>query len=337
MKEILHRLCADKGISGSEDEMRGIIRELAGDIAGVRSLPLGSIAAEMGDPDAKKHIMLDAHIDRIGLIVTYIDDEGFIKAEPVGGIDLRTLAGNVVTVYGKEELTGVICTVPPHLSRDNKALTREAVWIDTALPVRQVRELVQQGDSVLVCSAYTELLGNKISCSALDNRAGCAVLIRCMQLLRDKELPCRLSVVFSSQEETHESGAETAAFILRPDEAVVIDAGYGRQQGVPKEKSGKLGSGSIISIAPSLSRGVTDKLIALARELNMASAYEVCGGKTGTNADKISVSAGGVRTGCISFPDKNMHTQTEMVSLDDLEKLSQLLALYVLEGGASHA
>ena len=114
-------------------------------------------------------------------------------------------------------------------------------------------------------------------------------------------------------------------------------ANYGRQQDVPKEKSGKLGSGSIISIAPSLSRGVTDKLIDLARRMNMASAYEVCGGKTGTNADKISVSAGGVRTGCISFPDKNMHTQTEMVSLDDLEKLSQLLALYVLEGGASHA
>ena len=117
MKEILKELCIDRGVSGSENEMLDVIKELVGDFAEVSADGMGDILVTMGDKNAEKHIMLDAHMDRIGLIVTYINENGFIKAEPVGGIDLRTLQSSAVKVLGKETILGVICTMPPHLSK----------------------------------------------------------------------------------------------------------------------------------------------------------------------------------------------------------------------------
>ena len=336
MKEILRKLCTDRGVSGSETEMLPVLAELMGDGAELTADRNGNIIAAMGDPGAEKHIMLDAHVDRIGLVVTYIHEEGFLKAEPVGGIDLRTLPSSAVKVLGKEEVLGVVCTMPPHLAKDEE-LSRDKIWVDTGLPADKVRELVSLGDRIIVCSRYTELLNNCVAVSALDNRAGCAVLVQCARRLKDQKLPCRLSLVFSVQEETSELGAATAAFSLMPDEAVVVDVGFASQKGVEPEKSGKIGCGGIISMAPSLSKEVTEKLKELAGRLSMDCDYEVSGSTTGTNADKIAIAGSGVRTGVISIPEKNMHTQTELVSVDDMEKLSELLALYVMEGGACHA
>jgi len=337
MNEILKKLCADMGISGRESGMLTVVRKLIGDSADVSVDKNGNIIASLGDINADKHIMIDAHIDRIGLIVTYIDDEGFIKAENVGGIDLRTLPSSAVKVFGREEILGVVCTVPPHLTDGDSEPSKDKIWIDTGLPADKVRELVSLGDSIILCSRYTELLNDCIAVSALDNRSGCAVLINTIYLLKDKILPCRVSFVFSVQEETNESGAQTAAFSLNPDEAVVIDVGFAKQEGVPAEKSGAIGCGGIISIAPVLSGSVTNKLIDISKRLGMECDYEVSGSLTGTNADKIAVSGSGVKTGVISVPSKNMHTQTEIVSLKDMEKISELLAVYITEGGAENA
>ena len=337
MKEILKKLCIDKGVSGSETEMFDVIKELVGDFAEVSSDGMGDILVTMGDKNAKKHIMLDAHVDRIGLVVTYINENGFIKAEPVGGIDLRTLQSSAVKVLGKENILGVICTMPPHLSKNDDELSKDKIWIDTGLSADEVKKLVSLGDKIIVCSEFRELLNNQVAVSALDNRAGCAVLVKCAELLKDKNLPCRLSLVFSVQEETSELGAGISAYSLEPDEAVVVDVGFAKQDGVPDEKSGKIGCGAIISISPVLSKKVTDKIKDIAKRLDMKCDYEVCGGATGTNADKISSSRGGIMTGCISIPEKNMHTQVEVVSLDDMEKIAELLSIYVQEGGACNA
>ena len=287
MKEILKKLCIDKGVSGSETEMFDVIKELVGDFAEVSADGMGDILVTMGDKNAKKHIMLDAHVDRIGLVVTYINENGFIKAEPVGGIDLRTLPSRAVKGLGKENILGVICTMPPHLSKNDDELSKDKIWIDTGLSADEVKKLVSLGDKIIVCSEFRELLNNQVAVSALDNRAGCAVLVKCAELLKDKNLPCRLSLVFSVQEETSELGAGISAYSLEPDEAVVVDVGFAKQDGVPDEKSGKIGCGAIISISPVLSKKVTDKIKDIAKRLDMEGDYEVCGGATGTNADKI--------------------------------------------------
>ncbi len=338
MKDILYKLCRCGGVSGRESEMLPVIKELLGDYAEVYQDVNGSIIAETGNKNADKHILLDAHTDRIGLIAAYINDEGFIKAEPVGGIDLRTLRGSAATVMGREKITGVICAMPPHLSGDkDEELSKDKIWIDTGLNADRVKESVSLGDSIIIYSEPRELLNNCVSMPALDNRAGCAALIRCAELLSKREIPCRLSLVFSAQEETSELGAKTSAFSLSPDEAVIVDVGFAAQDGVPNEKCGNIGCGGIISISPVLSRAVTNKLIEIAKRMNIECGFEVCGGKTGTNADAISASGSGVACGIISIPEKNMHTQTETVSLDDIERVAELLAVYVSEGGAENA
>ena len=337
MKEILKKLCIDRGVSGSETEMLDVIKELVGDFAEVSADNMGDILVTMGDENSSKHIMFDAHIDRIGLVVTYINENGFIKAEPVGGIDLRTLQSSAVKVLGKENILGVVCTMPPHLSKNDDELSKDKIWIDTGLSADEVKNLVSLGDKIVVCSEFRELLNNQVAVSALDNRAGCAVLVKCAELLKEKKLSCRLSLVFSVQEETSELGAGISAYSLEPDEAVVVDVGFAKQDGVPDEKSGKIGCGAIISISPVLSKKVTDKIKDIAKSLEMDCDYEVCGGSTGTNADKISSSRDGVMTGCISIPEKNMHTQVEVVSLDDMKKIAELLAIYAENGGAENA
>ena len=336
MKEILRHLCIDKGVSGSEEELFHTVSDMLEFASSVRMMPNGNIIAEMGDPNAEKHILFDAHADRIGLIVTYINEEGFLKAEPVGGIDLRTLPGRAVTVFGKEAVTGIICSVPPHLSEDGE-LSKDKIWIDTGLAKETVREKIALGDKILLHGSFKELLGGNIAMSGLDNRSGCAVLIECARLLKEKKLPIRLSLVFSAQEETNEMGAATAAFALNADEAVIVDVGFGAQDGVPIEKSGKLGEGAIISISPVLSRPVTKRLQQIADEIGMNCSYEVCGDGTGTNADRIAAAKGGIPCGVISIPCKNMHTPVEVVNLSDMQQIAKLLSVYAEKGGAVHA
>lgn len=139
-------------------------------------------------------------------------------------------------------------------------------------------------------------------------------------------------MVFSSQEETNESGASTAAFLLEPDEAIVVDTGFAKQEGVPSGQSGEMGKGPIISIAPVLSRRLTDRLMNTADKLGITYALEVDGGMTGTNADGISVTRGGILCAVISVPDKNMHTQTETVSIKDIEDTARVIAEYIIGG-----
>ncbi len=332
-KEVLKTLCCECGVSGREGEMFEIIKELVGEYTDdIYQMPTGTIVASLGQKDAKRHIMLDAHIDRIGLIVTYINDEGFIKAEPVGGMDLRAMAGTVVVVQGNENITGVICTLPPHLSKKDEGMTRDTIWIDTGLAPEKVKGLVSPGDTAIVRSSFRELLGSKAAVSALDNRAGCAVIVRCAELIYDKLRDIRVSLVFSSQEETNESGAKTAAFMLQPDEAIIVDVGFASQDGVPAGQSGELGKGPVFSIAPVLSRKMTNELIACSEKIQITYDYEVDGGGTGTNADGIAVTRGGIPCAVVSVPEKNMHTQTETVSINDIENTARVLAEYITGG-----
>lgn len=332
--EILKALCADAGVSGHEYEMYEIVKSMLPDCR-VSRRENGTVVASMGNKGGRK-IMFDAHIDRIGLIVTYINERGFLHCGNVGGMDIRALPGSAVTVHGRENIMAVICTKPPHLSSD-KELDKNDIWADTGLPADKVKDIITLGDTVTVKSRLRELVGGRVSCAALDNRAGCAALIKCAQLLSGKELHEEVFFVFSSQEETNESGAKTAAFEIAPDEAVVVDVGFAKQDGVPSGKSGAMGEGLIITMAPVLSGKMTDDLISLCAKLKIGTDFEVDGGTTGTNADGISVTGGGVPCALVSIPVKNMHTQTETAALSDIEDCARLLAAYAMEGGVRNA
>lgn len=339
--DILTGLSAAIGPAGAEGSAARLAMELLSDYAPSRTDALGSVIAELGDPDAAEHILLDAHIDEIGMIVTTVDDDGFIHVDRCGGADRRTLVGAEVYVLGTRKLSGVVCSVPPHLSAelDGKSPAWDKLYIDIGYPGDQAKKLVPPGSRIVVKSKPYRLLGERVSGKALDNRAGAAVLIRTVELLVSENAPisCRLTVLLSSREEVGGQGAGAAAFTAEPTQAIAVDVSFASQPGVSKEKSGELGKGPMIGFSPCLDHGISNRLAALADELELPWQYEVMGGRTGTNADDISISREGVRCGLVSIPQRNMHSAAEIVDIGDIEATAQLLARYVRTGGVSNA
>ena len=338
VKDILFGLSAAFGPAGAEDAAAKLAAELLSDFAKTRIDHMGNVIAEMGDLSSENHIMLEAHIDEIGLVVTYIDDEGFVKADKCGGADRRVLSGAEVWVLGKKRLPGVVCCMPPHLIKPeerNNLPDWDSIYVDVGFSAEKARELVPPGSRILPRAKNSRLLGGRICGKALDNRAGVASLIRCVELLSadDNSLFCRVTVLLSSGEEVAGPGAGCAAFSVAPSKAVVVDAGYGDQPGVDKDKSGKLGKGPMIAAYPVLDHEITRELISIANENSIPWQHDIGGGKTGTSADYIAAAGSGVRCGLISIPLRNMHTPAEMVDLADVEDTAALIKNYIIENG----
>jgi len=339
--DILTGLSAAIGPAGAEGSAARLAMELLSDYAPIRTDALGSVVAELGDPDAAEHILLDAHIDEIGMIVTSVDEAGFVHVDHCGGADRRTLVGAEVYVLGTRKLSGVVCSIPPHLASqlDGKAPAWDKLYVDIGFPGDQAQKLVPPGSRVVVKSKPYHLLGDRVSGKALDNRAGAAALIRTVELLvsENHPIPCRLTVLLSSREEVGGQGASAAAFASRPTQAVVVDVSFATQPGVSADKAGELGKGPMIGISPCLDHAISNRLMALADELDIPWQSEVMGGRSGTNADNIAVSREGIRCGLVSIPQRNMHSAAEIVDINDIEATAQLLARYVRTGGIENA
>ena len=170
-------------------------------------------------------ILLDAHIDRVGLLVRSIDDNGFLLVDKVGGIDPRVLVGSEVTVMGKRALPGVICSTPPHLQKGGESkseISMKELAVDIGLSKAQAQELVEIGDRVTFLPNQAQLLGTRIVSSAFDDRAGVAALLLTAELVKDKLSHCRVRLQLASQEETGGSGAKTSAFTASPDASAAV-------------------------------------------------------------------------------------------------------------------
>lgn len=243
---------------------------------------MGNVVAKMGKPGAGIHILLDAHIDQIGLIVTDIDKHGFIKVNRSGGIDRRVLPGSPVTIYGREVLSGIVCCTPPHLSdgSDDKIVSADKMAVDAGLSKEEADCLIHPGDRIVLHAAPKSLLGTRVTSAALDDRAGVASLIRCAQLLAGAELNCELTILCSGREEVGGQGAVTGTYAVNPTHAIAVDVSFAEQPGVPPEECGKLGGGPMIGISPALNRVMTDELIETAKKSHIPYNVEVMGGST---------------------------------------------------------
>lgn len=335
LERLVFRLCRAPGTPGEESSAaKAAGAELDG-LAKTKLDRMGNLTAEFGAPDAKEHVLLDAHLDQIGLIVTGIDENGFLLVDRCGGADARVLPGGAVTVYGREPVCGVVCCTPPHLSEggEDKVENVDKLTVDAGLSHKRAEELVRPGDRILFRTEPKRLAGTRIAAAGLDDRASVAALIRCAQILSGEELRCRVTVLLSTREEVGGQGAKTGAFSAEPTQAVAVDVGFALQPDVPKDKCGALGGGPMIGIAPILDRGITEKLIRLAEKKGMSWKRDVMGGSTGTNSDEIATTGGGVPTGLISIPVRYMHTPAEVADLRDIENTAQLLAAYLREVG----
>ena len=337
MENILTSLCSSGTVSGNELVDLDIIKELMPDIE-IETDYNNNIIATMGNKSSEDVILLDAHNDRIGFVVSYIDDEGFIKISNCGGIDRRVLLGSEVTVMGKKPLHGIVCCLPPHLSDggEDKAPSADSIYIDVGLNKAEVTDIVSLGDNVIVSSKTKKLIGSRFTAGSLDNKAGVATLIKVAHILADKNLDCCVKFLFSSQEETGFLGSRTASFAIKPSCAIVVDVSFAVQPMVAPEKCGELSKGPMIGFAPILDKEMFSDLKSVSLENDIPYQLEIMSSTTGTNADAITTTASGVRTALISIPLRNMHTQAEIVDMTDIENTAKLIALYIMKRGAKN-
>ena len=291
----------------------------------------GNVIGNFGNrKNGTPHILIDAHIDQVGLIVTNIYESGFIGFSNVGGIDRRLLPAQQVCIHGKKKLAGVVCSTPPHLSgSDNKINKIEDFYIDTGMSFEAVSNIVEPGDRITFASMPKELLNDRITGPALDDRSGVASILYALELLRNQKYECSFSVTFSAQEELGERGAKIAAFDIDPDIALAVDVSFAYCLGDREYECGKMGQGPMIGISPSLSREISDKLIEISKNENIPYQLEVMNGLTSTNADQFSVNRTGCKACTVSIPLKYMHTPSEIIQIDDVENTGRLIAAYI--------
>ena len=334
IKETVIALSEISGTSGSEENASelalSMLRKFAPDAAIINGNVIGHFGSHK---DGLPSLVLDAHIDQVGFVVTYITDEGFVKVGNVGGIDRRLLPAQPVVIHGNRDVKGVICSVPPHLSHGNsEVLAIEDVAIDTGMTKEELEQVISQGDPITFDVTCRQLVGSRITGGALDDRCGIACILRTLELLGDADTAYNVTVIFSAQEEVGERGAKIGAFAVSPDIALAVDVSFAYAIGEDEKNCGYLGKGPMIGISPSLSREISDKLIGTAKKASIPYQLEVMSGLTSTNADRYSVNREGAKTCTVSIPLRNMHTPVEVIDLNDVETTAQLLAEFIKEG-----
>ena len=260
------------------------------------------------------------------MIVTYITDDGFLKISSCGGTDERVLTAQQVTVCGRQSLTGVVTSIPPHLQKDGESSESGSYYVDIGMTKQQAEKVVSLGDRVLVENELEIMREHIVTSKALDDRSGVAAVLWALDKLKGKQTDYNISVLFAAQEETGERGAQTGAYRLSPDLAVAVDVSFAKTHFESEEDCGIMGRGVMIGVAPSLCAELSDAFINTAKQSDIPYQIEVMNGKTGTDADKISVTKSGVKTVTLSIPLKYMHTPTEVLDLRDIDYTASLIA-----------
>lgn len=331
LKNVMFDLSAADGVSGEESCAAQCALKYLKNYTDNCFIKNGNVIGNFGDrKNGTPHILIDAHIDQVGLIVTNIYESGFVGFSNVGGIDRRLLPAQQVCIHGKKKLAGVVCSTPPHLSgSDNKINKIEDFYIDTGMSFEALSNIVEPGDRITFASMPKELLNNRITGPALDDRSGVASILYALELLKNRKYECSFSIVFSAQEELGERGAKIAAFDIDPDIALAVDVSFAYCLGDREYECGKMGQGPMIGISPSLSREISDNLIEISKNENIPYQLEVMNGLTSTNADQFSVNRTGCKACTVSIPLKYMHTPSEIIQIDDVENTGRLIAAYI--------
>lgn len=333
LKQTIFALSEVSGASGSESAAAELALDMLKEYCPDSCIINGNVIGRFGTYNEElPTIALDAHIDQIGFIVTDITEDGFIKVGNLGGIDRRLLPAQQVVIHGSEDIKGVICSVPPHLTKgEGKVLSIDEVAVDTGMTKSELEKTVSAGDSITFDVHCRSLLNSRITGGALDDRSGVAAILYALELLRDKKLKYNVAVIFSAQEELGERGAKIGAYELNPDKAIAVDVSFAYAQGENERKCGKLGKGAMIGVSPCLSRELSKELISSAEENKIPYQIEVMNGLTSTNADQYSVSRNGAEVCTLSIPLRNMHTPVEVIDISDVEYTAQLIAAYIAE------
>ncbi|PKM83896.1 MAG: aminopeptidase [Firmicutes bacterium HGW-Firmicutes-13] len=338
IKEFLEEISTNHGISGHESRVTEIVaREFRRYSDELYLDPLGNvIALKKGKQNHRQNplrIMLAAHMDEIGLLVSKIEKGGFLRVSPVGGIDPRSLLNQEVIVHAEQEFPGVIGAKSPHILEPEeleKGVKMEKLYIDLGFPEEKVREKVSVGDLITIRRDFVSLTNDCAAGKALDDRAGVAVVLKCLQELQMLNHEVDIYAVATVQEEVGVRGAIVSAFGVAPQIGIAIDVTHGDMPGVPEYKTSTLGKGTVITSGPNIHPFVYDKLVKAASEYHIPYQTDTAPGPTGTDAWALQITREGVATGLVSIPLRYMHTSVELLSMEDIKSSARLLAQFAV-------
>lgn len=330
-KAFLYTLLDSMSVSGHEISLqKKVIAEMKPYADEIRTDYTGNVISIL-NPEAPFKVMLAAHIDEIGLIVTHIQEDGLLRVAKSGGIYARTYPGHQVVVHGCGGT--VYGTVVNNKSMDKTELKDGDLYIDIgARDAADARKYVQEGDPVHLNTCHREMLNGFLSARAVDDR-GCAfIILEALKLA--KEMGCRIGVYAATTvgEETTMRGAYWAGAAVQPNVAIAVDVTFANDYpGTDAKDSGsvKLGKGPVICNSSIANRRVNDLLKACAAEKGLPYQMESYMGRTGTDADKLHFTGTGVTTALLSLPLRYMHSPSEVCHLEDIENTIRLLAQFL--------
>ncbi len=282
-------------------------------------------------------VLLAGHIDEIGLMISFIDDSGFLFFDTIGGWDPQVLVGQRIRLLGKQgEVVGVVGKKPVHMMEGDErssASKVEQLWIDIGATSRdEAQERVRVGTTGVIDAPLCELLNNRIASRSLDNRIGAYIVLEALRRLSQQRPTAQVAAVATTQEENGALGAATAAYHVEPQVAIVVDVTFATdhpQASTHKTGYVKLGGGVALARGSSVSPLVFERLLDVAEREQIPYSLEITPRRTGTDADRIFLARSGVATGLVSVPNRYMHSPGEMVDLTDVEHSIQLIAAFV--------
>ena len=334
--ELMKELSLAPGVSGSEEEIVNIITRELKDVADkIETDSMGNVIATKKGQKKAPTVMLAAHMDEIGLMVKYIDDNGFIIFTTIGGINDQMLMNQTVKIHSTvgEPVVGVIGSKPPHVTSPeerNKIVKYKDMFIDIgAKDKEEAEKMVKIGDKITFNSIFAEYPNNRVMGKALDNRVGCYVM---MEVLKRVDTRATVYGVGTVQEEVGLKGAKTVSFKLNPDLAFALDVTLsGDHPGIKKDEAPVvMGEGPAVILADASGRGILTQdsvknlLIKAGDENDIPYQLEVSDGGT-TDGTAIHLTREGIPTGVVSVPTRYIHTPVSVCSMDDVENTIRLI------------
>ncbi len=332
-KELLKSLTDPVSIAGSESGVGEVIKKLLSDngCEDVFTDNLGNIIGtyKCGKDNAPR-LMLEAHMDEIGLMVSAISDEGSLLFVPLGGFDEKVLPGSEVTVHTENgDLFGIIGAKPPHLTTDrSKAIKTQDMSVDIGFGKDEALKKVKIGDLISFNTYFTEL-ETHVAGRCFDDRAGVCAIIKTLEYVKDLKIECDIVCAITVQEELGMRGARVICESAKADAAICIDAGFGVSAN--SSEGFDLGSGVIVSVGPNLHPKLNKIIFDAASEYKIDVTPDVENGNTGTNAWEVQVAGLGVPVSLLSFPLRYMHSTYEVIDPVDIENIAHLCAYVALK------
>lgn len=333
-REFFETLLATPGVSGYEQKVQDEVRSYAADFTDSITTDLHGNVILCKNPDAKVRIMLAGHSDQIGLLVSQIDDTGFLYTQTVGGWDPQQLIGQRMVVWtAKGPVDGVIARKAIHLldeSERKQVVKLKDLWIDIGANSKEDAEsLVEIGDCVTFPLGMKELRNGLVTAPAMDNRTGVWVVVEALRRASKLNSDIGFYAVSTVQEEIGLRGAKTAAFTVDPHVGIAVDVTHATDcPTIDKRQEGEidLGGGPVIVRGPNINPEVAARLKSLAGKNDIPVQVKALGRAAPNDSNALQVNRGGVAAGILAIPNRYMHSAVETISLSDIDYAASLLA-----------